>query len=236
VLDEDLELAAAVDQAVFQRARQAAVAPLIELPRGGWEPPTSPRRRGQDFGLLILSGLLVRDLELAGRSFAELRGPEDLLRPWDDAAEVASLRARIAWTAREPTRLAWLDGEFAAAIAPWPQITSALVARATRRARLLSFRLAILELKHVDLRVLLLLWHLADRFGRVTPEGVHLELDLTHDLIARMVGAHRTSVTLALQKLSDAHRIARDGRRLKLLGSPPEDINDTVRALAAERS
>jgi CRP/FNR family transcriptional regulator, cyclic AMP receptor protein len=235
VLDQDLELAATVDQAVFQRARQAAVAPLVELSKGPWQPPASPRQRGRDFGLLILSGLLVRDLELAGRSFAELRGPEDLLRPWDDAAEVASVRARITWTAHQPTRLAWLDGEFASAIAPWPQIASALIARATRRARLLSFRLAITELKHVDLRVLLLLWHLADRWGKVTAEGVHLDLELTHDLIARMIGAHRTSVTLALHKLSDEGRIARKGRRLTLLGTPPENLNDTLTALAAER-
>jgi hypothetical protein len=146
VLDEDLELAAAVDQAVFKQARLAAVAPLLVVPKGPWEPPPAPRARGRDFGLLILSGLLVRDMELAGRSFVELRGPEDLLRPWDDAADVTSVSARISWTAREPTRLAWLDGDFASSICSWPQITAALVARATRRARLLSFRLAILEL------------------------------------------------------------------------------------------
>jgi CRP/FNR family transcriptional regulator, cyclic AMP receptor protein len=158
-----------------------------------------------------------------------------LLGHWDDATEVASVRARITWTAHQPTRLAWLDGEFASAIAPWPQITSALLARATRRARLLSFRLAITELKHVDLRVLLLLWHLADRWGTVTAEGVHLELDLTHELIARMIGAHRTSVTLALQELSDEGRIARKGRRLTLLGTPPDNLNDTLTALATQR-
>jgi CRP/FNR family cyclic AMP-dependent transcriptional regulator len=78
-----------------------------------------------------------------------------------------------------------------------------LLARATRRARLLSFRLAILELRHVDLRVLLLLWHLADRWGRVSAEGIRLDLELTHELIGRMIGAHRTSVPLALKQLTD---------------------------------
>ncbi len=135
--------------------------------------------------------MLLRELELAGSSFVELRGPEDLLRPWDDATEVVSVDAHITWTAREPTRLAWLDADFASSVAPWTEITSILIARATRRARLLSFRLAILELRHVDLRVLLLLWHLADRWGQVSGEGIRLNLELTHDLIARMVGAHR---------------------------------------------
>jgi CRP/FNR family transcriptional regulator, cyclic AMP receptor protein len=232
VLDEDLELAAVVDQASFAQARLAAVAPLLDVPKGNWTPPRAPHERHKDFGLLILGGLLERDLELAGRSFVELRGPEDLLRPWDDEGEVSSVNARISWTAREPTRLAWLDGEFAASISAWPEITAALITRATRRARLLSIRLAILELRHVELRVLLLLWHLADRWGRVGPDGVRLELDLTHDLIGRMVGAHRTSVTLALRKLTDQGRIAREGRRWVLLGTQPPEIQDTARALA----
>jgi hypothetical protein len=228
VLDEDLELAAVVDSPAFQRARLAAVAPLIEVPRGPWEPPSVPHDRRKDYGLLILDGLLVRQLELAGRCFMELRGAEDLLRPWDDAAEVTCVNAKLSWNARRPTRLAWLDGDFASSIREWPQITAALLARATRRGRLLSFRLAILELRHVDLRVLLLLWHLADRWGRVGSEGVRLDLDLTHDLIGHMIGAHRTSVTVALGKLCDEGRIAKDGRHWMLLGPPPQDIRDTA--------
>ena len=230
VLDEDLELAAAVDQISFRDARLAAVAPLIEIPRGPWAPPSEPRQRGRDLGLLVLSGLLLRDMGLAGRSFAELRGPEDLLRPWDDATEVVSINADIKWTAREPTRLAWLDGDFASSVSPWAEITSTLVARATRRARLLSFRFAILELRHVDLRVLLLLWHLVDRWGQVSGEGIRLNLDLTHDLIARMVGAHRTSVSVALQRLAYEGRIRRAGRKWVLLGPPPQELSDTARA------
>lgn len=233
VLDEDLELAAAVPQRSFSEARVAAVAPLVEVQRGGWTPPSAPRDGASDFGLLILSGLLLREIEVAGRSFVELRGAEDLLRPWDDASEITSLQARISWTAREQTRLAWLDREFAASVGAWPEITSVLMARATRRARLLSVRLAILELRHVDLRVLLLLWHLADRWGQVGSEGIRLNLDLTHDLIARMVGAHRTSVTVALQKLADEGRVDRAGRRWVLLGDPPQELDDTARAFGS---
>jgi CRP/FNR family transcriptional regulator, cyclic AMP receptor protein len=236
VLDEDLELAAAVDQVSFRQARLAAVAPLVEVPKGPWQPPSAPRERGRDFGLLILSGLLVREMEVAGRSFVELRGPEDLLRPWDDAAEVTSVSPRIRWRAQEPTRLAWLDGDFASSVVTWPEITATLVARATRRARLLSFRTAILELRHVNVRVLLLLWHLADRWGRVGVEGVRLDLDLTHDLIARMIGAHRTSVTVALRELTSQGHITRDGRRWVLIGAPPHDLRDTSRAVLARRA
>ena len=81
---------------------------------------------------------------------------------------------------------------------------------------MLSFRLAVLELKHVHLRVLLLLWHLSDRWGRVRRDGVHLELPLTHELIARMVGAHRTSVTVALRKLTGDGRLKRTASGLSV--------------------
>jgi CRP-like cAMP-binding protein len=234
VLDEDLELAAAIDSGRREQARIRAIAPLLELPTGPWQPPHSARQPGKDLGLLVLSGLLLRQVQLAGRRFVELRGPEDLLRPWDDAADVTSVSARPTWTVREPTRLAWLDGDFASQTAAWPEITSVLIERATRRARLLSVRLAILELRHVHLKVLLLLWHLADRWGRVTPEGVRLNLDLTHELIASMVGAHRTSVTLALKKLTDEGRITKTDRGWLLLGALPQELSDRAAAIAAQ--
>lgn len=234
VLAEDPDLGAAVDHAEQAEAKVAAIAPLLTVERGPWQPPADADPA--DLGLLVLSGLLSRSLEVAGRKFVELRGPEDLLRPWDDATEVASVRGEITWTAREATRMAWLDRDFAAAVAPWPAITAALMGRALRRARLLSFRLAIVELRHVDLRVLLLLWHLADRWGRVRPEGVRLDLHLTHDLLAHMVGAHRTSVTLALRKLTEEGRLARcEGGGWLLLGEPPRDVKDTGRSAAEVR-
>jgi hypothetical protein len=227
VLEEDRELCAAVPADELEAARVAAVAPVLELATGRWRPPTAGHSSGKDLGLLVLDGLLRRDFELAGRTFTELRGPEDMLRPWDDAAEVASIRGRVSWTAVEPTRLCWLDGDFATAVAAWPEITAVLMQRAVRRARLLSFRLVVVELKHIHLRVLLLLWHLADRWGHVRPDGVHLDLRLTHDLIARMVGAHRTSVTVAVRRLTSEQRVRRcPDHSWLLLGDPPQDVSD----------
>lgn len=227
VLDDDPGLADALNPARLLRARRRAVAPLVDAPRGAWQPPRTEHSARRDLGLLVLSGLLARHQRVAGRTFTELRGAEDLLRPWDDAAEATSLEGHITWTALRPTRLAWLDGEFASAVAQWPEITSALLGRAVRRARLLSVRTALLELKHVDLRVLLLLWHLADRWGNVRPDGILVDLPLTHELVARMVGAHRTSVTVAVGKLKDEGRLGRTDRQgWILLGSAPNELND----------
>jgi len=199
----------------------------LDVPPGQWDPPTAARHDGADLGLLVLDGLLQRDLHLACRTFSELRGPEDLLRPWDDASEVASVRGHVTWCALERTRLAWLDGDFAAGVAEWPQVSAMLISRALRRARLLSFRLAVTELRHVDLRMLLLLWHLADRWGRVDNHGVRLDLSLTHEQIGHMIGAHRTSVTVAARKLANDGRVRRgEGGTWVLLGDPPQHLSD----------
>ena len=68
---------------------------------------------------------------------------------------------------------------------------------------------AIAQLGRVDLRVLALLWHLADRWGTVTPDGVVLPLRLTHALLGRLVGAQRPTVTLALAQLGGAGDVSR---------------------------
>src|SRR4029453_18353383 len=67
--------------------------------------------------------------------------------------------------------------------------------RATARA-------AIMALPRVEQRVLGLFWQLAERWGTVRPEGIAIELPLTHELIGQLIGARRPTVSLALQPLA----------------------------------
>lgn len=53
----------------------------------------------------------------------------------------------------------------------------------------------------VERRVLLKLHQLAARYGRPSPHGTRLDMKLTHQQIAGMVGAVRESVTIALGRL-----------------------------------
>jgi CRP/FNR family cyclic AMP-dependent transcriptional regulator len=69
--------------------------------------------------------------------------------------------------------------------------------------------------------LLLLLWHLADRWGRVTPDGVRVALGVTHQTLADLVAARRPSVTTALQQLARQGLLGRDGDAWLLLGDPP---------------
>ena len=64
---------------------------------------------------------------------------------------------------------------------------------------------------------------LAREHGRVTREGVRIDLPLTHDLIADMVGCARETVTRAFDELQREDFIARRGTSYQLL-VPPETL------------
>jgi CRP-like cAMP-binding protein len=55
----------------------------------------------------------------------------------------------------------------------------------------------------LERRLILKLRQLADRWGKVTPEGVRLDLRVTHQELADMIGGARESVTVALGRLQD---------------------------------
>ena len=117
------------------------------------------------------------------------------------------------------TRIAGLDEAFAARVKPWPQITQALIRREARRAADLNVQRAATSHPRADVRVALLLWHLAQRWGKVQPGGILLPLPLTHQLIGRLVGAERPSVSHALSSLSGAGLVERCEGGLLLRGT-----------------
>ncbi len=62
--------------------------------------------------------------------------------------------------------------------------------------------MAIVHQARVDVRLHMLLWHLASRWGRVGNEGVSLPLRLTHAVLSELVAARRPTVTSALTQLA----------------------------------
>jgi hypothetical protein len=62
--------------------------------------------------------------------------------------------------------------------------------------------LAIVHQARVDVRLHMLFWHLAARWGRVRADGVALPLRLTHSVLAELVAARRPTVTSALTDLA----------------------------------
>ena len=82
------------------------------------------------------------------------------------------MQAEVGWEVLEPSRLAVLDHGLVRRIVPWPQLGLELFNRGTRRAHHLAVALAIAHHQRVDDRLLLTLWHLAERWGRVHRDGI----------------------------------------------------------------
>lgn len=227
VLDHDAGLRSVLPEPERARARQHAVAPVIELPGGDWS-PEADEHADAEIGLLVLEGLMIRDVTVADARCGELLGPGMLLRPCDDRGTEAPMRHEVGWRIVEPTRLAVLDRRFLRVAAHWPALVTALLARATERAHNLGVMVSIHSLKRVDTRLLAFFWHLADRFGKVTSDGVLVPLALTHRQLALLVGAQRPSVTSALGTLAERGQLRRDERGHWLLSFGAENPDEVV--------
>ena len=120
-----------------------------------------------------------------------------------------------------PSRLAILDARWTARMARWPAVQGMLTARALARARRTVTMMALTQVRQLELRLWLLLWHLAERFGRVCPEGIRLELPITHQTLAELAGARRPSASAALSRLARRGCLRQIGHTWILLDPPP---------------
>jgi CRP/FNR family cyclic AMP-dependent transcriptional regulator len=219
VLDADAGLAELIPEEQRRQARQATAAATVVAPAGSWSRGRNVDRARGGYGLLVLDGLLIRRVGIDGRFGAELLGPGDLLRPWQHEGD-ASLDAEWTWRVAAQTRLAVLDTRWTIRAAAWPQLGAELAGRALARSLRMAMAMAIAQQPRLEVRLWMLFWDLADRYGKVHSDGVHLDLPLTHEILSHLVGARRPSVSGALTRLAGEGRVRRDGRRWVLNGSP----------------
>lgn len=232
VLEADRGLATGLSGREAALAGRQAVAAVLAVEPGPWTPPE--RSDPGDIGLLVLEGLLERSTDLAGIGCTELLGTGDLLHPWEEDEGEPSLPFEVRWRVLEPTQLAVLDARFADAVSGWPSITGRLVGRAARLTQSLAAHFTITCFVGLELRLYVLFWHLADRFGTVEREGVVVPLRLTHETLARLVRARRPSVTAALGKLIEQGLLERRADECWLLrGDPPRKF-DRLREAGGE--
>jgi CRP-like cAMP-binding protein len=105
-------------------------------------------------------------------------------------------------------------------------VISALFARVLRRSRMLAVNIAIVHHPRVDVRLHMLFWELADRWGTVRREGVRLPLRLTHAVLSDLVAAQRQTVSKALGELADRGYVTWTGDAWLLQGNPPSELDD----------
>lgn len=224
ILEVDPELGLRVPAAHIERARLQLTARVTSLRCGRWEVPHDDEDHG-GLGFLMLEGLLARDILLAGTTATELLGEGDVLQPWMPTREEGLVRYHVYWHVLSPVKLAMLDSAFARSLGDWPQVTSALLERAIRRTLRMAIHQALLQLTPVETRLLVLFWHLAERWGHVTPDGISVRLHMSHEVLGQLVGSQRASVTTGLRRIDASGLIVRraDGTWL-LRGSPPDEL------------
>jgi len=203
LLDADGELADEFDVRTRIAARQLATARVLQVGAGECDLGPAFAATGEGLGLLILEGLLALETSVGGRTAAELVGPGDLLQPPGPGPDQLLSRT-CGWRVLAPARIALLDREFADRVRPFPQIVGALLRRACRRPVELDVLRAITSQPRLEVRLVMLLWHLATRWGRVEPTGVRLTLPLTHRMLGQLVAAERPSISHALKRLAKA--------------------------------
>lgn len=218
LLECEPELGDGLSEEALAAASHALPVPTTVLKKGSWSPRPEPSEAGC-LGYLIAKGLLVRRVEVAQGSSVELLGKGDLLRPWQ---EDASSFCAASWEVLERATLAVLGPGFVRGLGQWPAIAANVAARGIRRSRALAADSAIASIVGIEERLLILLWHIAERWGEARKDGVHISVRLPHRLLAELVGARRPSVTSALSGLQKAGRLdSTASGRWVLLGDPP---------------
>ncbi|WCB93581.1 hypothetical protein DSM104299_02294 [Baekduia alba] len=227
VLEVDPDLGQGLDAPDFALAERELVVPTISIERGRWDAAATWAAAPTELGMLLFDGVLARDVIVGKRASLEVLGPGDLVRPWPTDRHAAALSPELRFDALEPVRFALLDAAFAVKAARWPSVLGQVTGRVMGRATSASLRLLIHQVVRIDDRVLLSLWGLAERFGRVTPDGVLVPVPINHTMMARFVGAQRPTVSQAvgeLVKRGDVVRLDDGGWLLK--GSFPTHLLD----------
>src|SRR4051795_1375307 len=81
---------------------------------GAWDVSRLQSASADHVGLLVIDGVLSRELVVADHVSAELLGPGDLVRPWQPASRTGLLPIDAVWTVLSPMSVAVLDRRFAA--------------------------------------------------------------------------------------------------------------------------
>ena len=233
VLREDPELAELIEPERRAQAVEALIAREVRLPAGPWHGQPIPIDGG--IGLLVLDGVLLHRVGIDGRFGAELVGDGDVLQSLAGEAGNPTLPLEVQWLVLEPARVAVLDERFVRQMARFPEVAGRLFGRSVLRSRQLAVNMAIVHQARVDVRLQLLFWHLAGRWGRVRSDGIVVPLRLTHSVLADLVAARRPTVTSALSELNrqGVLRAVDDG--WLLTGDPPGIDGETGEATPGHR-
>jgi CRP/FNR family transcriptional regulator, cyclic AMP receptor protein len=229
-LDSELGCLLSVERAAAA-AREIRVR-VTSIPTGEWDGGRLVDADPAHYGLLMLDGVMAREVVLHSMVSTELLGPGDIVRPWRIEGSPQLLPVSVRWNALAAVRIALLDRRVAGQLGAYPEIGAVIVDRLSDRAQRLAVTQAISQLNRVEDRLIALFWHLAERWGRVAAGGVAVPLALSHRLIGELVGARRPTVSTALAELARREEVVRrdDGTWMLTGDAPgPEDAAEVIR-------
>src|SRR5919108_692772 len=146
LFDIDPELGELLDERQLTEARSRAIVPVADLAAGPWSPAVLGRVKGRPFALMVVDGLVLRELLLAGSTATELLGPCDIVDHAPPDEMLLPTEAR--WSAPDAARIAILDDRLLAIMRTWPGVGRILLDRAARRP---TVSLALKELHSGEL-------------------------------------------------------------------------------------
>lgn len=221
LLDLDEDLGALLPAKRWHDAEATLRAVVQRVESGSWDVARLATAHAAHVGLLVVDGVIAREVLLEDETSTELIGTGDVVRLWHVDGNPELLRYEARWNVLADSRLAILDRRLAAALLRFPEVHAALLDRFDRRAERLAVTKAIAQLNHVDRRLVALFWHLASRWGRVTGEGIAIPLTLSHRLLGGIVGARRPTVSTALGELAARGELVRRSNGTWLLKGEP---------------
>jgi len=164
---------------------------------------------------VIRSGRLALDFDAADeshhRTVTLLEEGDVLIPPTEGWATVGP---RLRCRALQPSIVLLVDADRYEAWLADRRVASNLVRVLAAQVADRELAVAVALEPRVERRLLLKLRQLAERFGRVTPQGIRLDLELTHQQLADMVGAVRESVTIALGRLASSGELTIENRTM----------------------
>lgn len=175
-----------------------------DVPEGPFDAPGSAE---STFALLLVRGQVFKEVHCRSRTLAELLVPGDLLLSWVPGEDGLAAERRL--VALGPVRLVALDRRFMYGAARWPGLMSELNRRLSEQEHRVAVHGTICQLPRVEDRIVAVLEHLAFRIGRVGSDGTRIPLALTHAALGELVGARRSTVTLAAGELAASGRVRR---------------------------
>jgi CRP/FNR family cyclic AMP-dependent transcriptional regulator len=230
VLEEDPDLTQHLPPGQGWEAKQRAVARAVEVGAGPWSPAKAfselgPPSGGAARALLVLDGVALRELAAGNAIGSVLVGPGELIWEQNHTEDDAVFLSRaIRWGALTDLRMALIDAAFLRRVAPWPQVSVAILERTQMQAEMLALQQTIACQVRVEDRVVMLLLALAERWGKVSKEGIRIDIPLTVTTLAQLVAAQRQTVSTAVARLGRQNVVQRVSGRWVVRATAAEDL------------